>query len=73
MSGDGDTVFALATGAHPRLSGEEAIAGIEDRLRAAAMRAMVGAILSSIEHATGLGGVPSAAEHAASFGPEANS
>lgn len=65
MAGDGDTVFALATGAHPGLSGETAIAGIEDRLRAAAMRAMVGAILSSVENATGLGGVPSAAEHLA--------
>jgi len=73
MSGDGDTVFALATGVHPRLSGEETIAGIEDRLRAAAMRAMIGAILSSIEHATGLGGVPSAAEHTATFAPEAGS
>ncbi len=65
MAGDGDTVFALATGQHPGVSGEPAIAGIEDRLRAAAMRAMVGAILSSIENATGLGGVPSAAEHLA--------
>ncbi len=70
MSGDGDIVFALATGTHPRLSGEDAIAGIEDRLRAAAMQAMVGAILSSIEHATGLGGVPSAAEHAAGISRE---
>ncbi len=71
MSGDGDTVFALATGTHPRLSGEDAIAGIEDRLRAGAMRAMVGAILSSIEHATGLGGVPSASEHIANMDGEA--
>ena len=65
MAGDGDTIFALATGAHPSVSGETAIAGIEDRLRAAAMRAMVAAILSSVENATGLGGVPSAAEHMA--------
>ncbi len=65
MAGDGDTVFALATGQHPGVSGEAAIAGIEDRLRAAAMRAMVGASLSSVESATGLGGVPSAAEHLA--------
>lgn len=65
MAGDGDTIFALATGAHPGVSGETAIAGIEDRLRAAAMRAMVAAILSSVENATGLGGVPSAAEHMA--------
>jgi len=71
MAGDGDTVFALATGTHPKLSGEDAIAGIEDRLRAGAMRAMVGAIQSSIEHATGLGGVPSAAEHFAAIGREA--
>ena len=65
MAGDGDTVFALATGKHPKLSGEDAIAGIEDRLRAAAMRAMVSAIQSSIENSTGLAGVPSATEHLA--------
>lgn len=67
MAGDGDTVFALATGQHPGVSGENAIPGIEDRLRAAAMRAVTGAILSSIENATGLGGVPSAAEHLAAM------
>lgn len=71
MAGDGDTIFALATGAHPKLSGEDAIEGIEDRLRAAAVRAMVSAIQSSIEHATGLAGVPSAAEHVAAIGGEA--
>ncbi|NQW17519.1 MAG: P1 family peptidase [Chloroflexi bacterium] len=52
---DGDTVFALATGdygpVHP------------DRLRAAATRAVVNAILSAVEQATGLGGIPSASEY----------
>ena len=58
---DGDIVFTLATGHHEPVH--------PDRLRAAATRAMVGAILSAIGHATGLGGIPSAAEYLRS--PEA--
>lgn len=52
---DGDIVFTLATGDHEPVH--------PDRLRAAATRAMVDAILSAIQHATGLGGIPSAAEY----------
>ncbi len=52
---DGDIVFTLATGDHEPVH--------PDRLRAAATRAMVDAILSAIAHATGLGGIPSAAEY----------
>ena len=71
MAGDGDTIFALATGTHPKLSGKDTIEGIEDRLRAAAVQAMVGAIQSSVEQATGLAGVPSSAEHLASIAGKA--
>ena len=55
---DGDTIFALATGEFERPVHQ-------DRLRAAATRAVVASILSAVEHATGLGGVPSAAEYLA--------
>ncbi len=58
---DGDIVFTLATGDHEPVH--------PDRLRAAATRAMVSAILSAISQATGLGGIPSAAEYLRS--PEA--
>ncbi len=52
---DGDVVFALATGA----SGEPVDM---NRLCSAATRAVAQAIVSAVEHATGLGGVPSARE-----------
>jgi L-aminopeptidase/D-esterase-like protein len=55
---DGDTIFSLATGTFEGPADE-------DRLRAAATRATVGAILSAVESATGLGGVPSAGEYLA--------
>lgn len=52
---DGDIVFTLATGDHEPVH--------PDRLRAAATKAMIDAILSAITHAIGLGGIPSAAEY----------
>ncbi len=55
---DGDTIFSLATGTFDGPADE-------DRLRAAATRATVGAILSAVEKATGVGGVPSAGEYLA--------
>jgi len=54
-SSDGDTVFSLATGNHPGKPDP-------DVLHAAAVQAVSAAILSAVEHATGLGGIPSAAE-----------
>jgi L-aminopeptidase/D-esterase-like protein len=52
---DGDTIFTLATGDHGAVH--------PDRLRAAATKAVTDAILSAVEHATGLGGIPSASEY----------
>ena len=52
---DGDTIFTLATGDHGPVH--------PDRLRAAATKAVTEAILSAVEHATGLGGIPSANEY----------
>ena len=52
---DGDTIFTLATGDHGPVH--------PDRLRAAATLAVTQAILSAVEHATGLGGIPSASEY----------
>jgi L-aminopeptidase/D-esterase-like protein len=54
---DGDTIFTLATGDHGPVH--------PDRLRAAATKAVTEAILSAVEHATGLGGIPSASEYLA--------
>jgi L-aminopeptidase/D-esterase-like protein len=52
---DGDTLFALATGQQP--GPVDAI-----RLGAAAVEAVALAVLSALEHATGLGGVPAVRE-----------
>ncbi len=62
LSGDGDTIFALATGEHPAPAGAAPPATLDDRLRAAAMRAVCAATLSAVRSATGLGGIPSARE-----------
>lgn len=56
--GDGDVVFALATGTH----GSIADRALVTRLGAAATRVMARAIVRAITEATGLGGVPSARE-----------
>lgn len=60
--GDGDTMFALATGEQPLAEG--AYSSIE----AMAVRAVERAILRAVRLATGLGGVPSASEWLASSG-----
>ena len=62
LSGDGDTMFALATGEHAAPAGAAPPANLDDRLRAAAMRAVCAAILSAVRSAAGLGGIPSARE-----------
>jgi L-aminopeptidase/D-esterase-like protein len=54
LSQDGDTIFALATGEKKSVH--------EDRLRAAATRAVVRSILNAVRAATGLGGVPAISE-----------
>jgi len=54
LSQDGDTIFGLSTGELGEVH--------EDRLRAAASRATVGAILNAILSATGLGGIPAVSE-----------
>ncbi len=58
--GDGDTIFALATGEHPVEADEYAA------IEAMCTLAMERAILSGVRHATGLVGVPSAGEWVAS-------
>lgn len=60
LSQDGDTIFGLATGEVGEVH--------EDRLRAAASRATVGAILNAISNATGIGGVPAISELGVSGG-----
>lgn len=54
LTQDGDTIFGVGT--------DELGEVHEDRLRAAATRATVGAILNAVRSATGLGGVPSLSE-----------